>query len=242
MYSSVTIDDRTNWEWNALFIKDDHNKYILEALTNDEALTLSEPITMFLINKQSVPSERKAIPFAADLVYWTDDIMYKAFKPFGTGSQVIISETLKTLLEQFTLPPHRYYPIHMKIHGHDARSNKYYLLHIYATFINNTNFSKSDYRYRHLKTRELVKTQQGGFANFEAFNKTRTEYFKEDILLEPSVLEPVHNYDVLQGISNSLLVNGQVKEAIEKAGFKGVTINPFTEYEVRLASQSNGNQ
>jgi hypothetical protein len=42
MYYSVKIDDRTNWEWRALFIKDDHNEYILHALDNDEALTLSD--------------------------------------------------------------------------------------------------------------------------------------------------------------------------------------------------------
>lgn len=197
---------------------------------------------MFLINKQGDVSQRKEIPLTADLVYWTDDITYKAFKPSGTGSQIIISENLKAVLEQFTLPPHRYYPIHMKIHEHDARSNKYHLLHIHAAFISNTNFSKSDYRYRHLRTRELVKTQHGGFANFEEFNKTRTECFKDDILLEPSVLEHVQDYDVLQGISNTLLVNQQVKEAIEQAGLKGVTIKPFTEYGIRPASQSNGNQ
>lgn len=239
MYYSVSIDDRTNWEWKAHFIRDTHNKYILDALTNDEALTLSEPITLFLLNKQSVPSERKAIPFAADLVYWSDDIMYKAFKPSGFGSQVIISENLRSVLEQFILPPHRYYPIHMKIHGHDASSNKYHLLHIHATFTNNTDFSKSEYRFRHLKTNEIVKTQHGGFANFEAFNETRTAYFKEDVLLEPSVIAHIHNYDILQGITNTLLVNERVKEAIEKGDCKGLTIRPFKEYEVRPASQTS---
>ena len=242
MYFNVTKDDRTNWEWAAHFIRDDQNKYILDALTKDEALSLSEPITMFLINRQSVQSERKAIPFTADLVYWTDDLMYKAFKPSGVGSQVIISEGLKSVLEQFTLPPHRYYPILMKMIGHTTQSKKYHLLHIHSTFISNTNFSKSDYRYRHLKTNEVVKTQHGGFADFEAFNQTVSEYFKENILLEPSVVEHVQDYDVLQGISNTLLVNERVKEAIEKAGFKGLTINPFKDYEIRLASQPNGNQ
>ena len=58
----------------------------------------------------------------------------------------------------------------------------------------------------------------------------------------PTVQALVQNYDVLQGISNTLLVNEQVKEALEKAGFNGVTINPFKDYEIRLASQSNGNQ
>src|SRR6478735_7676078 len=178
MYYSISVDDRTNWEWRAFFIKDDHNKYILDALTNDEALPLAEPITLFLINKQNIPKERKALPFEADLVYWSDDITYKAFKPSGKGSQVIISEDLRSVLEQFTLPPHRYYPIHMQMHGHDARSNKYHLLHIHATFISNTDFRKSDYRFRHLKTNEIIKTQHGGFANFEEFNQTRTAYLK----------------------------------------------------------------
>ncbi|MCS3795205.1 hypothetical protein [Niastella sp. OAS944] len=234
MFYSITIDNRTNWEWQAHFIKDTHNKYILDVFTTDEVLTLAEPITMFLINRQGDLSQRKAIPFAADLVYWADDITYKSFRPSGPGSQVIISEKLKAVLEQFTIPPHKYYPIHMKLHEPDARSNKYHLLHIHSTFITNTNFSKSDYRFRHLKTNEIVKTQHGGFADFEAFNQTRTEYFKENILLEPSVIAHVHDYDVLQGISNTLLVNEQVKNAIEKAGLKGVTINPFKEYEVRL--------
>lgn len=242
MYYSVKKDDRTNWEWQAHFIRDAHNKYILDALTNDEVLTLSEPITMFLINRQGDVSQRKAIPFAADLVYWTDDITYKAFKPSGTGSQVIISANLKSVLEQFTLPPHNYYPILMKMIGRSTQSRKYYLLHINSTFISNTNFSKSDYKYRHLKTNELVKTQHGGFADFEAFNQTRTEYFKDNILLEPSVIEHVQDYDILQGISNTLLVNERVKEAIEKADFEGVTINPYKDYEIRLASQSNDNQ
>ena len=242
MYYSVSIDNRTNWEWQAHFIRDTHNKYILDALTNDEVLPLSEPITMFLINRQGDLPQRKAIPFAADLVYWTDDITYKSFKPSGSGSQVIISANLKAVLEQFTLPPHRYYPIHMKLWEHDARSNKYYLLHIDSTFISNTNFSKSDYRYRHLKTNEIVKTQHGGFADFEQFKEARNSYFNEDILLEPTVQALMNDYDVLQGISNTLLVNGQAKEAIENAGFKGVTINPFKDHEIRLASQSNGNQ
>ncbi|HEY8897214.1 MAG TPA: hypothetical protein VIM79_20460 [Niastella sp.] len=242
MYFSVKTDDRTNWEWQAHFIRDDQNKYIIDALTNDEALTLSDAITMFLINKQGDLLQRKAIPFEADLVYWTDDLTYKAFKPSGTGSQVIISENLKAVLEEFTLPPHRYYPIHMKLYGHDARSNRYHLLHIHSTFISNTNFNKSDYRYRHLKTNEVVKTQHGGFADFEAFSQARTAHFNEDLFLEPTVRALVNDYDILQGISNTLLVNRQVKEAIEKAGFKGLTITPFKDHGIRLAAQSNGNQ
>lgn len=98
MYFSVTKDNRTNWEWQAHFIRDTHNKYILDALTNDEVLTLSEPITLFLINGQGDVSQRKAIPFAADLIYWSDDITYKSFKPSGPGSQVIISANLKSVL------------------------------------------------------------------------------------------------------------------------------------------------
>jgi len=227
-----------NEEWRALLIQGTNGSYdINEIISREAELEMAGPITMFLINVIRDKPARRQKPFDADLVYWSDDITYKAFR-LRDGFAVIVSEAMKAVLENFSMPKHRYYPLNLINYENRDEAQMYYLLQIFGSIMHIMDYEMSEYKYVDLKTGNIVETQKGGFANFEAFNQKRTERFNDNVMLDFKSMALNTQHDVLWGFNNSLLVSPSAKVVLESKGLKGVQIRPFQRVEIHRNSQS----
>ena len=238
MFFEAKAQGDGNEEWRALLIEGTNGRHnINEIISREEELEMTGPITMFLINVIRDKAARRQKPFQADLVYWSDDITYKAFIP-RQGFAVIVSEAMKAILENFSMPRHRYYPLNLTNHENREETRMYYLLQIFGSIMHIMDYEMSEYRYVDLKTRNVVETQKGGFANFEAFNQKRTERFNDNVMLDFKSMALNTQHDVLWGFNNSLLVSESAKVVMESKGLKGVQIRPYQRVEIYRNKQS----
>jgi len=237
----LTINNNSNWEWRAVLHKNEDSRLgVIETINSDLELVISnEPIKMYLINVQSVKHDRKEKPFEADLVYWLDDITLNAATP-SIGACLIVSNALKSIIEQFSLPHHRFYPVNLINSEDTSQFQRYYLLHILGSIIDNTNYLKSEYSYRLKGSKEVLKKETGTFDSYESYSKAERLSRKENnIFIEVSKRVLTVEYDIVWGIINHLRINTKVKNAIENSDLKGLRISPFSDYDIILPSEIN---
>ncbi|AYB34883.1 hypothetical protein [Chryseolinea soli] len=221
-----------NREWNALLIQGTNGGYdINDIISREAALDMAAPITMFLVNTNRDKKDRRHIPFEADLVYWSDDITYKAFRP-RHGFAVIVSDAMKAVLDGFSMPPHRYHPVNLIKYEKREETWTYHLLQIFGSLYNIADYQASEFKYEDLKTRNLIETQKGGFIDYEAFKRKCSEMIDNNILLSVKSMVLTVEYDVMWGFNNSLLVSERAKEAMESKGLRDVQIEPFRKFEI----------
>jgi len=238
-YFELQINRRINKEWAIVLPPmEDKAVQITTNLTRQKMLVLNSPINMGLMNRQSDQALRNEIPFQADLLYWLDDITLGASKPEG-GTYVIVSSRLKSIIEEFKLPPHEFYPTDIYCSEIQTSSIDYYLLFIYGNIQDATNFEKSEYTYIDWNTDEILKKVSGAFKNVEEYGKTSVDFFRnKDIKINISKRFFTVDYDVMWGYANCLRINENLKNVIEKENLlgikfklhKGFEIVPFSEW------------
>jgi hypothetical protein len=238
MFFEAKAQGDGNEEWKAILVQGTNGgSDINETISRQVELEMTGPITMFLINIIRDQSDRRQKTFQADLVYWSGDITMKAFRP-RDGFAVIVSESMKAVLDGFSMPRHRYYPVNLINYEKREETWMYYLLHVFGSLFGIADYQASEYKHVDLKTRNIIETQTGGFIDGEAFHRKSSELFKNSIHLDFKSMVLTADYDVLWGFNNSLLVSETAKVAIENKKLKGVQIVPFQRFEIHRQSAS----
>ncbi|MAQ74808.1 MAG: hypothetical protein CL613_00580 [Aquimarina sp.] len=227
------IDDKTNWEWRAVLPnKEDERLKITETLNIDKPLlfTSEDVINMVLINGQSVEENRKETPFKADLIYWTNDLTLNANSP---NNGCIVSEKLLKLLRSFNLPEYHYYPINLINAETKDISNNYFLLQIITPLHQNTDFTKSHYKYIQRRSKEIVKEEMGAFDSFESYSEAYDKlFFENKIRIDISKRALKVKYDIIWSVINYLRIVEEVKKKILASDLNGVKVSDYTGFEI----------
>ncbi|WP_425659839.1 hypothetical protein [Tenacibaculum ascidiaceicola] len=213
-----------NLEWKAYYLEKEELKTgLIESITNNELYSTNIPIKMLYVNIYDDSSKMEEIPFSNDMVRWLDDITYRAFTPKGQG-YMIVSKKLKSILREFTLPPHSYYTIELIDEINNISNKEYELLHIYGPkWYEHLIIEECVFEYRDEFTDEIIRTQKGGFRSYkDMLEESKKASEKEDCWYY--LVEGVFNvnYDLMWGIGNMLRINEKLKEAIENGNLKGV--------------------
>src|SRR5689334_15099453 len=143
MFFEAKAEGDANIEWRAILVQGENGYDINGTLAREEVLDMTRPIDMFLINIIRDKAVRRQKPFEADMVYWTDDITYKAFRP-RHGFAMIVSGAMKTILENFSMPDHRYYPLNLINYENREETRMYFLLQIFGSIMHITDYEMSE--------------------------------------------------------------------------------------------------
>jgi len=237
-YYRLKTNFKENKEWQAILPPIENQALQITAkLGRQERLDINRSINMGLYNRQSDDAQKKETPFKADLIYWRDDITLGVTKP-ELGAYVIISSKLKVILEQFSLPRHKFYKVNLYCAEIQKSSMDFYLLFIYGYISNHTNFKKSEYTYSDLKTYEILKKEYGAFNEKLSFSNKMKDFLRnKDILIKITRRFFTVDYDIMWGIANQLWVNEKVKEVIENNNLYGVELSVFKDFEIVPSSE-----
>lgn len=87
-------------------------------------------------------------------------------------------------------------------------------------------FSKCTFAVKKRPKREIVDTLGPGFCDtLDELNSIRKEFMKDRLLIDFQEKVISENYDVLWGISNSLIVNENIKMDVESNNLKGIQLS-----------------
>lgn len=218
-----------NLEWKAYYLREEDDKTgLIESINNKNEYISSLVIKMLYVNIYKEIEKSSEELFLSDMVYWGDNITYKAYTPYGQGC-MIVSKKLKKVFEDFALPPHSFYNVELFNELNRSKSNDYELLHIHGnSWEENLIIEECVFELRDDFTDEVLEVQKGGFKSYEEMLKISSKMSREEDKAY-HMTEGVFNidYDVMWGVTNILYVNDKVKEAIEKESLNGVECFPF---------------
>ncbi|WP_139263085.1 imm11 family protein [Flammeovirga pacifica] len=209
---------------------------VMHTLRTNFDLNLDEEIVInkFWENPKIVPMEivtnhpdlQNKEPVIQDIYNWKKDHT-KHWSHHPKGILEVISSRLKEILEQFHLPEIRFYEVDMK----NAGGVKYYMLHMHG-YLDLVDYNKSIIALVDRDSKEVVKRfEAGSFKSIEDYlamrrslpNRQAKPTFETFVLLE--------DYDFLENTptSSAMVVSQPLKDAIEKAGLKGIKFSEYTE-------------
>ncbi len=204
----LQVDSDLFNEWKLVLSEKENKRLsVIDSIDSNERIFLKEEerIKFFLINIQSDKSLRKEKPFQSDILQWTDDITLGAFK---ASDGVIISEKMKNIIEKYLLPNHYFYPLDIINSETLETRDDYYLFQVLGNKNDLTNFKESEYEYIPRRSKEVIKTQKGGFNNYEEYSQEYDRLFFNDRIklnITSRIIET--KKDIIPGYSNNLFIS-----------------------------------
>ncbi len=178
-----------------------------------------------IITDNSFYSDSKPIMLKLD--YWKGRSMeLRDFHIWGIGSpdtyNILASPKFMKVLNKLKIPNYRYY--HAKI-LHDNREYKYYVLHFQHDYLNDIDYSKSEFYVSEiLETNPIIeKCLQGKIHSYKYFEDINTKLLNEmKWLYSKKIHFKDHiNHDIW-GLRGQIIISQKAKQAIQEAKISGV--------------------
>lgn len=155
------------------------------------------------------------------------DILDRSTIPFG----FVVSQKLKKILENFVLPPYRFYPIDVF-----GTTNKYYWFHNITNISEFIDFNNTEIEVFNVIKQVVLETIQP--SSFEEIVKMKREYvLKRGITIRYKSIvlnNDFPNYDLFQidGAQYFTLINEKLKARLEEENITGMDINEYSKINV----------
>ncbi|MCE3281998.1 MAG: hypothetical protein K0Q66_735 [Chitinophagaceae bacterium] len=146
------------------------------------------------------------------------------FSSFSYYPTLLVSENVRSILEQFKLPPHVYHPVTLRLKKLKT-STKYFILQVeYDTLVKDLDFSNQeyDYRFREFTKRGygVVKQKISSYNQFEAAGTAIEKKYPDlymGVTIYPKCFCLTTDADMYSySAQGSIIVNQYVKDALEK--------------------------
>ncbi|MDJ1482788.1 hypothetical protein QNI16_19970 [Cytophagaceae bacterium YF14B1] len=178
-----------------------------------------------------------------DVLDWQHDVSLE-MAPQPMAQALIVSPTLKCIVEQFCCPEHRFYPASTTNYFNDSDQEKaYFVFHLRLRemeeklFYPKTVFGIFE---NYFNDPQLVSTySMGEIVSLEHYKEADKEISERDFDTRVAPVQAFYQqpYEVLWGEGKNIIVSENVKEAIEEANLRGVVFEEFTSYEIVTSSQ-----
>ncbi len=191
-----------------------------------------------------------------DVIEWSSDFTIGGLT-HKAGTKMIMTIKVKEVVERFNLPPHRFYPTKVYCKYYKETRDDYFLLHItgnglygndYVDYLRSTFVeSERDSAYKKVKVKEHPEGTIDSFETLikvcsdeqESFLGTWKEKIASGEIVEQrndlDFLNKVYkcDYDLLWGITNTIYISEEIKEALEQVGVEGGAFFPIKENLIR---------
>lgn len=214
--------------WKIAFTKkhDEDAGYIFESLSERRMIEIENPIPMstYSIIKDK-EQWKEPSPFDFDALSWEDDIVLGSMSFSGGITSIIISQKFKKILENFKLPKHKLYPVHLT-NIYSKESQDWFLLYMPDHPIDFFNWSSCEFKLKpSFKDKNKIPVEYIGpkvVSSREEFANLRTKYRNEPIKKFLEFHKVAYNveYDIMWGNPNTLIINSKLKQKIETENLK----------------------
>jgi hypothetical protein len=198
----------------------DERKTLENTLTKNSFYEDEKVIDLMLNEREGVPSR-----LTDWMIWWRDS---------PDARHMVCSPKLKSVLEQFVLPSHRFYQAQVYIKS-TFQMEPYFVFHFHFNYINEIILEETIFIERHFRARTFIKRalEKGFIRNSEHFyqfadeNAELTYWFYPDKLrFKPGV------YFDFFSTEDGIIINEKVKQAIELSNLTGIGMEEYTAYEI----------
>jgi hypothetical protein len=198
----------------------DERKTLENTLTKNSFYEDEKVIDLMLNEREGVPSR-----LTDWMIWWRDS---------PDARHMVCSPKLKSVLEQFVLPSHRFYQAQVYIKS-TFQMEPYFVFHFHFNYINEiileeTIFEERRSNAKFMLNRTLEKGQIKTPDEFKRYTEEdrafRHWFFPDKLRFKSSA------YFDLFSTEDGIIINEKVKQAIELSNLTGIGMEEYTAYEI----------
>ncbi|WP_442266689.1 hypothetical protein ACSIGC_03050 [Tenacibaculum sp. ZS6-P6] len=242
------------FQWKAILKGNKINDVLATIKSKEEFINEKMlPLKMDMIDSYENKKLWKGDTIFVDAITWSDDFTLGGNNP-EVGAVMIISKSIKKVLENYNLPPHRFYPIDLKCDYVKEINYDYFLLQMIGdnfskneivdfskcTFIQQTRNDNGDrvtiekytegiienrVEYNEVKRNNSKKITIGSYLSKNGFELKNYFEFENEVYK--------YDYDVLWGVPDTIIVSEEIKKDIENLNVKNIIFSEINHNIIR---------